>query len=538
MTYRFLAGAVLLLALLSGASHAGAAQSWARVHVDAPTLQGVVAGNAIDYGSFQWLQLDDAAAARLAEAGVRVERVEDPYGIVLGGQHLDLAQDVPASVPGWTVDAQPSDAENLHLIQFTGPVKSEWLAQLASESIRPVQYIHPFAYVVWSTPGALQRYHGQHAHSRHAGAFLPTWRVQPEWRMLGGNGVADVVVMTYRHAPAVRESLRAAGIQLTGSDASHDPQFNYLQARIDAADLARAAQVPGVYSIQPVPTDGGLRGEMSNQINAGNHGENNIAFPGYLAYLQGIGIDGTGVIVADVDGGVHHAHPDLVNRMLPCTGATCAGSRTDAHGTHTAAIIAGDGSSGNKTANGFLRGLGMAPGAQLVDQLYSPTYTQPGGMLKLMTDSANNGALVSANSWGPAGSPRGYDGDTRQVDVGVRNATPEGPEATPLTYVLSIMNGDGGSQSQGSPDEGKNLFAIGSTRMQSSATNQIAYINDISYNSAHGPARDGRNLPHMVAPGCSVDSAVSNTGYGLMCGTSMASPHVSGAAALFIDYFR
>jgi hypothetical protein len=41
-----------------------------------------------------------------------------------------------------------------------------------------------------------------------------------------------------------------------------------------------------------------------------------------------------------------------------------------------------------------------------------------------------------------------------------------------------------------------------------------------------------------VTPGCSVDSANSATGYGLMCGTSMASPQVSGAVALFIEHYR
>ena len=60
------------------------------------------------------------------------------------------------------------------------------------------------------------------------------------------------------------------------------------------------------------------------------------------------------------------------------------------------------------TANGFLRGLGMAPGANLIEQLYSPTFTQAGGMLTLMTESYRNHAIVSGNSWGPAATPQGY----------------------------------------------------------------------------------------------------------------------------------
>ncbi len=73
--------------------------------------------------------------------------------------------------------------------------------------------------------------------------------------------------------------------------------------------------------------------------------------------------------------------------------------------------------------------------------------------------------------------------------------------------------------------------------MQNYSGPQYPEIDDLSSNSAHGPALDGRIIPHMVAPGCYVDSSLPG-GYGLECGTSMASPHVSGAAALFIEYYR
>ena len=78
----------------------------------------------------------------------------------------------------------------------------------------------------------------------------------------------------------------------------------------------------------------------------------------------------------------------------------------------------------------FLRGQGMAPGARLVEQRYSPTYTKPGGMLELMKQSYANGAQLSGNSWGPSDTPRGYDGDTRQVDVGVRDEQQPGEDET------------------------------------------------------------------------------------------------------------
>jgi hypothetical protein len=74
--------------------------------------------------------------------------------------------------------------------------------------------------------------------------------------------------------------------------------------------------------------------------------------------------------------------------------------------------------------------------------------------------------------------------------------------------------------------------------MQASDGSQYLNINDLSANTAHGPALDGRLIPHLVAPGCSVDSTTLGSSYGLICGTSMASPQVSGAAALFYEKYR
>ena len=123
--------------------------------------------------------------------------------------------------------------------------------------------------------------------------------------------------------------------------------------------------------------------------------------------------------------------------------------------------MAGDGASGVIDAYGFLRGLGMAPGAMLIEQLYTPTYTQPNGMLTLIQQSYQNGASLSGNSWGPSGTPQGYDYNTRLVDIGVRDADPVTPGNQQFSYVLSIMYGYGGASSQGSPDEAKNIFTIG-----------------------------------------------------------------------------
>ncbi|MDC8015544.1 S8 family serine peptidase [Tahibacter soli] len=508
--------ALAVLALLSNAASAADLASLPRGDVAAAVARGATVVH--DYGTFAWIRNSGAGVDEAAA-----------FSLDLGGRVFDPLTDATARASVYGKDRA------LRMVQFDGPIRAEWLAALAADGAAPVQYIAPFTYVVWADAASLQRAQRTSA-VRWTGDFLPEYKTA---------NVADGVsrnetewhAMVYRGAGLDATALRASGASVTAR-AQIDAQFDIVMLQANAAAIASLAQMPGIYAIEPVPRDGGLRGELAQQITANNLGPTNLPVPGYLAWLTTVGINGAGVKIANVDGGIFDTHPDLVGRMLPCVGDTCGNAATDAHGTHTAAIMAGDGSSGVNDANGFRRGLGMAPGASLIEQVYSPTFTQAGGMLKLMRQSQDNGAYLSGNSWGPAATPRGYDADTRQVDVGSRDTKPDIAGDQPLTYVLSIMNGNGGTSSQGTPDEAKNVITVGSTKAQTSAGAAIAAFDDISSNSAHGPALDGRRIPHLVAPGCSVDSAASATGYQTMCGTSMASPQVSGAVALFVQYYR
>lgn len=533
-------GLLILLAVIPAGTARAADEVVLRISIEEGAKlarASLQAQRVIDYGSYLWVITDNQGVEDLAITGTAYQAVENPYTLNLGGQSFDPLGS-PASFSSALSSKGDTNGAGMHLVQFFGPTKDEWLADLEASGLEIIQYIHPFTYVVWGNATALDRSRMQNS-VRWVGDFLPAFAVLPQNRALTGTPIlVRVTILPQAGLGSTIQSIESLGGKLVSSSTDKDPTFDLATFLLPGDLLTTAAQLSGVYSISPVPTDGGDRGEMSNQINVGNYDGSNLAYTGYEDWLDSMGLSGEGVIIANVDSGIDQAHPDLVNRIVDCTGDTCGGSTSSYHGTHTAGIMAGDGSSGILDAFGFLRGLGMAPGAQLVEQYYVDTYLEVDGMLTLMTDSYRNGAIVSGNSWGPSGTPQGYDEDTRLVDVGVRDADPDETGNQQLSYILSIMNGGGGVSTQGTPDEAKNIFTIGSTKMRNADSSQSTAINDLSTNTAHGPALDGRTIPHLVAPGCYVDSTVLGSGYGLMCGTSMASPQVSGSVALFIEYYR
>jgi subtilisin family serine protease len=257
-----------------------------------------------------------------------------------------------------------------------------------------------------------------------------------------------------------------------------------------------------------------------------------------------IGLDGTGSLVCNFDTGVFGNHPALMAKYRGNNGGTVSECWFDpytnttypidnnGHGTHTMGTMVG--SSGNDT-------IGIAPGAQWIA---AGVVDRGGGIQRTIADillafewaadpdgdpsTIDDVPDVVNNSWGiPLGY---YSACDRTFWDAVDNleaagvvclfaAGNEGPYISTIRTPADRVTTDYNCFSVGAIDPGDPLLSVAAF-------------------SSRGPSGcDGITIkPEVTAPGINIRSASRTGGYVSMSGTSMATPHASGAVAILRQF--
>ncbi|MCD9878430.1 S8 family peptidase [Streptomyces guryensis] len=238
------------------------------------------------------------------------------------------------------------------------------------------------------------------------------------------------------------------------------------------------------------------------------------------------GYDGKGVKVAVLDTGVDATHPDLKGSILKTkdfagsdTGSD-TGSTDDrqGHGTHVASTIVGSG------AESHGKYKGVAPGAKLL-------------VGKVMDDTGvgSDSSIIAGMQWAVAQGAKVVsmslgDTDTPGVDP-LEKAVNSLSASSHALFVIAVGNDGPSDTTVGTPGSAASALTV-------AAVDRHDKVADFS---SRGPTADGALKPDIAAPGVDIVAARAAhgsegeevaPGYVKMSGTSMATPHVAGAAAI------
>ena len=495
--------------------------------------------------------------------------------------------------------ASAGDGGQLRLIQFRGPVMAEWMRELKASGAAVRGYIPNNSYLIRADAEALRRVAALHTDQSERddrpivwmGRVDPIMKISPAFdEQVQAGAEAAVVEIELSTASDLSPALdRIKGVALSPDVAQRSfSMFTVVTAFVPTGELLNIAALSQVLFISP-HHEPELLDERSSQIVAGNLSSDRTQprGPGYMDWLKRVGLDAAGNAIIDVtDTGLDRGstdasrlHPDFLDvdgssRVVYALNYAEDLQMDDrlGHGTLVASVAAGSNASGRLDDKGYYFGLGVAPHAFLGS---SRIFRNDGKIPPLLSFTAvasaayAAGARISSNSWGQTGNL--YDATAQEYDWLVRDAQPGVAGNQEMTFVFSAGNsGPGGRIS--SPSSAKNVISVAASENYRPEGTDSCDLDgkgaigpdgannalEILRFSSGGPVADGRSKPDITAPGTHVCGAISLSSlfnaaglcpglspdqsiyplYTWSSGTSLAAPHVSGAAALLRQFFK
>ncbi|MFW6691646.1 S8 family peptidase [Streptomyces sp. MAR4 CNX-425] len=352
--------------------------------------------------------------------------------------------------------------------------------------------------------------------------FDVTLQARPEYVRQQRAGLKFIV--DYRgERPEARNRLRAAD----GTDVEHRfPRLNAEAVTTAKSDAGKAWKAltrvrGGDAAAEPLAAEAGVRRVWLDGVRRASL---DVSVPQIGAPAAwDAGYTGDGVKIAVLDTGVDETHRDLAGQVVASENFTPSPDAEDrfGHGTHVASIAAGTGAMSDG------RFTGVAPDAKLLagKVLDDDGFGDDSGILAGFEWAVGQGADIINLSLG--------GGDTPEVDP-LEEAVNRISAEEGVLFAVAAGN-SGASHSIDSPGSADAALTVGA----------VGPNGGLAGFSSRGPRiGDGAVKPDVTAPGVAITAAAAPgsvierevgqnpTGYLTIDGTSMATPHVAGAAAL------
>jgi len=345
---------------------------------------------------------------------------------------------------------------------------------------------------------------------------------------------ARALLVAFR--PGVSAGVRAGVVGRAGMEL--DPAFRNSHvmrlrpgrgAPLTGAELARALRFlrrdPSVRLVEPdyevrasaVPNDPRFA-QLWALHNTGQTGGQPDADIDWLETWESASVPGP--IVAVVDTGVDYTHPDLQEQILRDGGGAVVGwdfANNDAnpqddhgHGTHVAGTIGAVGNNG-------IGIVGVCPTARIMPLKFldGDGVGATSNAIRAIDFAVASGAAIINNSWGGGG----FSGFLLEA---IQRA-----EAAGVLVVAAAGN-------DGEDNDARPVYPASYNRF---AANVLSVAASDARDELAAFSNYGRDSVDITAPGAGIVSTAMGGGYITMGGTSMATPHVSGAAALTLARF-
>ncbi|MBS1984178.1 MAG: S8 family serine peptidase [Bdellovibrionales bacterium] len=231
------------------------------------------------------------------------------------------------------------------------------------------------------------------------------------------------------------------------------------------------------------------------------------------------------VVVGVVDTGIDYTHPDLKANVW--TRAKTKPSDPDVHGYNaiTDALDPMDDNGHGSHCAGSIGAVGDndvgVVGVNWEVTIMSAKFLDKDGSgsldnaIKAIDWAVDNGAQILSNSWGGGGK-------SQALEDAIKRAAAKG-----VLFVAAAGNG-------GFDGIGDNNDYVASYPASYKLENVVSVAASNNVDQMSSFSNFGKKSVHLMAPGEKILSTIPGEGYQVYSGTSMATPHVAGAAALLL----